>query len=188
MSKHLEHVCLLPLSLPQLSRPLATYGRIRSARHQCITYRVTPPSRPPVSNSLDQPTPATLAKAGGGLARYIGLPRWPIVAVNRDPTLQEYGVGKPSNNSGAYAVIHSGGLLVREKERGGRGRWRERAAGGCADCAHSLACVSLHTVRAKHSHYNTSIIPLLGVPPGDARALHGGHPRGAPRRVCVARR
>lgn len=72
--------------------------------------RLAPPPRP---RSLEQPGPAALAKSGGGLARYIGLPRWPLLASNRDPTLQEYGVGKPSNNSGAYAIIHSGGQLVR---------------------------------------------------------------------------
>lgn len=72
--------------------------------------RLAPPPRP---RSLEQPGPAALAKSGGGLARYIGLPRWPLLASNRDPTLQEYGIGKPSNNSGAYAIIHSGGQLVR---------------------------------------------------------------------------
>lgn len=54
-----------------------------------------------------------LTKSGGGVHRYIGAPSWPILATARDPTLQEYGVGnKPSNNSGCYTVIHSGGQIV----------------------------------------------------------------------------
>lgn len=65
------------------------------------------------SRSLEQPSAAQLVKSGGSLHQFIGMPRWPLLAANRDPTLQEYGSGKPSNNSGCYAVIHSGGQLVR---------------------------------------------------------------------------
>ena len=36
-----------------------------------------------------------------------------MLAVNRDPTLQEYSTGKPSKDTGCYAFIHSGGQLVR---------------------------------------------------------------------------
>jgi len=63
--------------------------------------------------SLDQPCPALLSASGSGLHQFIGLPRWPMLASNRDPTQQEYGLGKPSNDKGCYALIHSGAQLVR---------------------------------------------------------------------------
>jgi queuine tRNA-ribosyltransferase subunit QTRTD1 len=67
---------------------------------------------PKNKNSLEQPSPAQLRASGGRLREYIGAAGWPLLAANRDPTLHEYGVGKPSTNAAVYAVIHSGGQLV----------------------------------------------------------------------------
>jgi hypothetical protein len=40
-----------------------------------------------------------------------------MLATNRDPTLQEYGTaGKSANNNGCYAIIHSGGQMVRSDD------------------------------------------------------------------------
>ena len=91
---------------------LNVYASARKATSEFLTPHLTRP----LPRSLEQPSPALLSSTGGGLHRFIGLPRWPLLAANRDPTLQEYGAGKPSNNSGVYTIIHTGGQLVRGAE------------------------------------------------------------------------
>jgi hypothetical protein len=99
----------------------------RSAVARCMGKEavLSPPACPPRClarprrRSLGQPSAGVLAKAGG-LHAFVGMPRWPMLATNRDATLQEYGIGKPSNNSGCYVLTHSGGQMVRRQRRGSR--------------------------------------------------------------------
>jgi queuine tRNA-ribosyltransferase subunit QTRTD1 len=60
---------------------------------------------------LENPSPATMAKSGGGAREFLALQGFPIIATNRDPTYYEYGV-RPSKANAVYTMLPSGGMLV----------------------------------------------------------------------------
>lgn len=62
--------------------------------------------------SLQLPSPDVIHEYGKGVHNYLGIPSWPIIASNRDPTLTEYISTKPSNNTAAYMTTYTGGLYV----------------------------------------------------------------------------
>lgn len=138
-----------------------------------ILTRLSPAKPPHSTASLEQPSAAQLARSGGSLHRFIGLPRWPLLAANRDPTLQEYSSGKPSKDSGCYALIHSGGQLVRPPAHAGGALARARPGSSKAGphAWRAWCCASpIHAHAHAHAH-------APAPPKGHSCALHGGHPR-----------
>jgi hypothetical protein len=123
--------------------------------------------------SFHSPTPDTLAAFGKGARAYLAIPEgMPILASNRDPLVYEYGGAKGSGESGAYAVIHSGGITV------------SLSAGGMAGCP--LAQQSKVTRKRLLIHGRCT---LLSNPPNGvcvACSMQWVHLCLAPRQGCVA--
>ncbi len=61
--------------------------------------------------SIDQPSPAILRAFGKSLHHYVGVPNLPLIAMNRDPLLAEFGV-KPSNKAACCIVGPRGAVMV----------------------------------------------------------------------------